>query len=145
MPLFWRKGISICNFSSIALLNSIIKNSRNDDLKYSQWETKNGPLSFFSCHESLFLIFLLRKCVEQWQCEKRFHIVGSYGQNQLVVGSELTNMNSANWVSTCYRLLKPRSPPATLIITNLTLAESSLYGRSHPSPAQLLFFRILHL
>ena len=25
-----------------------------------------------------------------------FHIVGSYGQNQLVVGSELSNMNSAN-------------------------------------------------
>jgi hypothetical protein len=50
----------------------------------------------FSTHESLFLIYLLRKCVEQCQCEKRFHIVGSYGQNQLVVGSERTNMNSAN-------------------------------------------------
>ena len=42
----------------------------------------------------------------------------------VVVESERTNMNSANeYLLNCYRLLKLCSPPAKLIITNITLVD----------------------
>ena len=42
----------------------------------------------------------------------------------VVVESERTDMNSTNeYLLNCYRLLKLCSPPAKLIITNITLVD----------------------
>ena len=97
--------------------------------------TLNGPTNFFFFFNSLklsipFILFYpLSQLFFTWESVwnlSSFSHCGIFNTVPMlvVVESERTNMNSANeYLLNCYRLLKLCSPPAKLIITNITLVD----------------------